>query len=325
MMIWASLVATSAIAIQDLEFLPEDEFFNNLVLGGVFDGQPILEVPISSGIYGAPSLQGEWEYVWSLKPEQHDRRSRRDSSFFSQVISNPQTPLADEDFFYWGGRIDQDAIDLEFVQQSTDFQVGDSLPGRSKQGSMSIQVESHEVVCNRMEGYCLVVALGSTDWRLEKDSFLIAGSELRTCVGPCDVSTAGPSADTKSQIKERVSSIIRLEEQPTIDRLVVMTGHFTGGASVEYVVFIDIAGGRHPLGEWWTVVLSEDLSLISILGNDSYLSMIPSGVSDIDGNGTDEIWVHLEGLEGSSDGIIYWRGADQDRKFGLIKTALNGM
>ena len=105
-----------------------------------------------------------------------------------------------------------------------------------------------------------------------------------------------------------------------VSNLITQEGHFTLREQ-QYVVFFD--GTTED--EWKTALVNQSIKLDAILGEGSYLRIIPLGVSDINNDGLDEVWVHLEGLEGFSDGLIYFVDGPGPRKFRLLRTALNGM
>ena len=320
---WTVVLTLSALAQSD-NMLPIDEFFNSLVLGRVTQEKVVLEIPADEVFYGPSRVQDEWQHLWSLAALGHDPRNHRDSAFFSQAIRGVETPYVGDGFFYAGGRVHPSVLEWDFLVQAVRHHIGESLELRTAQASSSVEIAGYDIIYNGMSGYALLVAVGAQDPQIADESFIVASRQgLLLCQTSCRVTEHVPTNVLES-IEGKVQAIAGIEDGSEI-RLAVMSGSLTDPDATEYVVYVLAIPPDHQKPEWYSMVLSQELDLISLLGSNSYLRMIPTAVNDINGDGIDEIWVHLQGLEGYSDGVIYFRGWEQRKRFGLIRTALNGM
>lgn len=299
--------------------VPRDSALGQLVLGIAQGGDVFLEVPISPAFYGPPKSDPNWRFLASDSGEEGDERDRIRGQLFSQLFQQraklTYVPAAVD---YWGSKVDPKLVNQTFLSDAVQYRTGEMLNMIGPSGRAQLRIVDLEVRCNELDQRCIILGVAKPiDVTVRDHALVVASREVFRC-NPCTVEARQPAEELFKRIRNAALSGAWLTRG--VGDVVAQEGHFTTGEQ-EYLAFL---GGTTD-EVWKTVLLDRSLSVRETLGEASYLRIIPQGVSDINNDGLNEIWVRLQGMEGFSDGLIYYVGGSGPRKFRLLKTALNGM
>jgi hypothetical protein len=190
---------------------------------------------------------------------------------------------------------------------------------RTSDGIVPVRIAKFEISYSEGGGQFYFYAIGEPVNGLLKmpSQHVVAATDLPDCNRSCALSTTKPSEDKAQKIralaveKLRVTFPEDIPEKERAETLVVYEGHFTRVDGTQYVAFFS----RHhkdamDQGKWATYVANSDFSLISVLGRDDYLNVMPDGVADVNGDGLDEIWSDDVGFEGTAYSLWYLNKTD---------------
>jgi hypothetical protein len=303
-------------------YKPIDSVFDQIVLGLGQSKSIFFEVPITDSLWGQSPQNAGGKYLRSVGPEEGDERSRLDGQFFSRLISASTAHPAryiEDPIDYWGRRVAPDSIDSAFLRRAIDYRIGDVLNILASTGKGQARVTDVQVRCNEIDERCAVLAVASATTVQVQDGMLVLASRLPFPCDPCHVRRTDQIHRTPVDAIWKVA-LANGWVEGGVSEIIELTGRFVPSNEQQRVALIRGMAD----GIWTTMILDSSLSVIHVLGSNSYLEIEPIATSDINVDGIEEIWVHLQGLEGFSDGIIYFSGSTAQIPFTLVRTFLNG-
>jgi hypothetical protein len=212
-----------------------------------------------------------------------------------------------------GDVIPDQFLDLEYVGKSIRYPIGQTLKLRTFDGVVPVRITKYEIHYSYASGhfylYSIVEPLKDA---VKSGERVIAADSLHDCGKSCALSRAEATSDESQKAravaveKLGVTCPADIRKDQCAETLIVYRGQFTRADVAQYVAFF-ARHSKDTLGEgnWATFVLDSDFSLISILGRDDYLRIIPDGVADVNGDGFDEIWSDDSGFEGAAYSIWF--------------------
>ncbi len=289
-----------------------DGFFERLLVGGAERGVVYFEIPLKPDYFAkAKTLKDRWG-VWD--------------AFFARVLLEHPDFTHSGPVPYWGDFVYQ-KVDWSSVASAVDLRVGDVLQVRTPTGEGSAKVIRYAIHYNGPgdTNLLLGVAQPLAEFKVIDTDFLVAAPRLPPCGSRCTAQAIAPRGQTLKKISEAVSLGAKIPSGQQIKHIIALQGSFTRPAP-QYVVYVDFGknSDTNLVGYWRTVILDSDFSIIAVISENEYSHIQPHSVSDVDGDGLDEVWVELQGYEGHQAGLIYWRGGTGSDAFRYIANAYNG-
>jgi hypothetical protein len=225
-------------------------------------------------------------------------------------------------------------VDFQFISANTRYPVGQTLKVRTPESVLPVRIAKYEVGYSDGSGRfypCAIVepidgAIPSGSQRV------IAGADFPDCSPSCALSRVKPGDDELRRIravavdKLGVAFPSNVAAEYQIEMLVAYKGRFTRPDAEQYAAFFSRHGeGESGLGNWVAYVLDADFSLISVLDRDDYLRTVPDGVTDVDGDGLDELWSEDGGYEGSAYSLYHLDKTATPASFGRLKWPYFGL
>ena len=230
-----------------------EQFFANLLLGGVVRGEIYLELPMADmeRFLRRAVLSGRPTYCHGEKPHP------------------PLSPYGG-----WSCR----QIDHAYINSAVSVKIGEIVQVRTPDGVTSARVIRHEILGFDAHPGTLIVAVAEphppaavADARL-----VIAARRLPACRAPCVLRKPGPHQTIASRVRtlfprgpgqwEREQAELRrlmAASTQKVVELIIVDGHFTARERRQYVVYARYraeAGSPIP-DDWQTVILDSDLSV----------------------------------------------------------------
>lgn len=287
----------------------KDRFFAALLVGGAENGLVYVELPLKPAFYEGAETYQEKEAVWN--------------NFISRAVKAPGE-LVDETNLPYAGEYLYKDVDWEVVAQSVSVKVSEDL--RFRTPSMEGVAKVARLALHVSEGTIPVLAEGKPleGQVVPKAEFIVAGRDLPRCLDKCTAQARIPDEATRAKIRAAVDKDARHALVKETQSFIVLEGQFTR-AVPQYIAYIFYGGDVLGSAFWRTAVLDTDMSVIAILGENSYGHIIPLSTTDIDGDGLDEVFAKYQGYEGESEGVIYWRGGTGNDAFRAISNTYIGL
>lgn len=305
---------------------------SSLSVGRVEDGQAFIELAQMDAVEDNNPGEAAGRDVDS-RGTPRISRSFLKSGALPAVFDEPQGPGM-PGARYFGVPVPPRWINEEALRQVARWQVGDRLSICTPGGASVVRIVRHQVECSEAQAVCLALAVAdrASGPRLSNAPILVAGPQPL----PCHTHGQSNKASLPPAISARALEIVRddLElDHPdgtpaALQRELVLgfSGHFTRPDRLQHVAYVAFyEEGYLDLGNWATILLDTDLSLLAVLGRDEYLHLVPTAASDIDGDGLDEIWVNLRAYESENHGVLYLNRAIPVPTFTLLDTIYPGL
>lgn len=298
-------------------------FFATVVPGAIEDGRIYLQMPLLADQSGT-----------------RDQREEARDAFFKKAVPGmerwtKEVPLESRKEGYGGDIIPDPYLDLKFIEASTPYKIGQVLRVRTIEGVVPVRLAKFEIHFHYAGGHFFFYAVaeptsGAVIRRTSQR--VIAAADMPDCGKSCALSRIKAGDDKAQRI--RAIAVDKLDvvfpsDVPDEDRtetLVIYEGQFTRTDRKQYVAFF----ARHhkdamDAGKWVTYIADSDFSLVSVLGQDDDLQIIPDGTADVNGDGLDEIWSNDPGFEGSAYSLWYLGSATAPVSFGRVQWPYFGL
>jgi hypothetical protein len=298
---------------------PASSFFEKLIVGGAVGGKIYLEVPLKPSFFANAKTPEELTNVWS----DFFNKAILRTPDYGQILRD-EGSISSDDVPYWGTYVVR-KIDVNYVSSAADLQIGDILMIRTPYERASVKITSYEIHDSVSSiGYLLLaVAEPLNGFQPSDTKVLVADRNLPDCQPSCAGRKRIPDAKTSGLILKSLTKEAKNPENFPFAEDIIFEGHFTRRDSTQYVAYLRF--GDYIDGSWLTVILDSDLKIVSVLGENEYAHIKPLAVGDINNDGLDEIWTDLQGYEGQSLGVWFWRGGVGKGAFRAIVTAYNGV
>lgn len=147
---------------------------------------------------------------------------------------------------------------------------------------------------------------------LEKEN-LIAGKTLK--LYPANYKFIQPVIS-----KTEVEKINKYVEKTIYNKELSKYVKYSTGSKFQYMLYM--TNTTDIDNKWKTVILNDKFETVSVLGEDSYINIIPKKVFDFDADGINELLVSCYGYEGGNDAFYF---QEKNGAFKIIKYNFFGM
>lgn len=268
--------------------------FSDALWGGVQNGLVFVEIPIADRFYKAAKTHAEkWQPFFD--------RALRSGWRYSPGKS-----------LYWGTPVDKKFLDQTVIAEATNFKLGMTLDVRTPEQRVSVRVSNYAVHCDDGAGECVLLAVATPTEPLLDTRFLVAARSVPGCDNSCKRNSVNIGATLRKRIRDSVVAKLGLKHPSDSiprfarERIQIVSGSFTKVQAQQYAVYINLYDEGEPGGgNWATVLMDADLSILAVLDQNEHLHVIPEHAGDVNRDGLDEIWVDVSGSEGGSSGLLY--------------------
>jgi hypothetical protein len=283
-----------------------------LILGSCINEIEYFEIPLKNSISSEkPSSKERW------------------TAFFEHALI-PGWKASGANSTYWNVAVPRESLNHDYIRDATNFQIGNVVQGRTLDRSAIFQIYDYSIECSEIGQGCLLLALGKPLPALSQfpcdRSLIIANQSLPLCDGDCPASKLETNETLLEDIASRVIASTRLAYNSTPERfrrkeVDVLSGHFTRKDHQQFVAFVNLYWEDNPgEGDFATVILDGDLSIVTVLSERGPELVIPVGAADINRDALDEIWVVRSSIESAVTGVYLLDALEPTPKFHILTT-----